>query len=86
MATKEVFRMTIDLGVEDHKRLKTIAALDGRPMRDIIVEALGMFYKAKEHKFNRPNAETRKALNEIKRGEGLVRCESVDDLFKKLGI
>ena len=75
--------MTIDLPIEDHKRLKTIAALNSKPMKDIIVEALGMFYKTQEHI---PNTETRKVLDEIKSGKGLVKCESVDDLFKKLGI
>ena len=52
-------------------------------MKDIIAEALGMFYKTQEHI---PNTETRKVLDEIKSGKGLVKCESVDDLFKKLGI
>ncbi len=86
MTTKSVFRMTIDLPIEDHKRLKTLSALSSKPMRDIIVEALGIFYKIEEKKSNNPNAETRKVLDEIKRGKDLIKCDSVDDLFKKIGI
>lgn len=86
MATKDIFRMTIDLNVEDHKRLKAIAALNGKPMRDVIVEALDAFYKTQQLKSNRPNTETRKTLDEIKAGKGITKCESIEDIFKKLGI
>ena len=33
-----------------------------------------------------PNKETAKAMEETMRGEGLVHCESIDDMFNKLGI
>ena len=110
MAERHLFRMTLDLTIEDHKRLKTMAALSGKSMRDVIVEALERFYKepgvgeisekpasrstsksvkktaTKERKAKMPNTQTRKVLDEIKRGEGLVECKNIDDLFKKLGI
>lgn len=82
-----MFRFTIDLPKEKHKRLKTMAALSGKSMRDIIVEALDVFYKEYSPiAYNEPNAETKKVLDEIKRGEGLIKCENLDELFKKLGI
>ena len=87
METKNTFRFTIDLPKEEHKRLKTMSALSGKSMRDIIVEALNTFYREQEHfSSNNPNAETRKILDEIKRGEGLIECSSLEDLFNKLGI
>lgn len=35
---------------------------------------------------NVPNAETRKAIEDIEAGIGLIRSESLEDLFKELGI
>lgn len=35
---------------------------------------------------NVPNAETEKALRETDRGEGLIECKDVDDLFDKIGV
>ncbi len=83
MATKETFRFTLDLPLEQHKRLKTMAALHGKSMRVIIVEALDKFYA---EELNAPNAETRAAIEEAERGAGIIKCSSKEDLFKKLGI
>ena len=33
-----------------------------------------------------PNKETAKAIEEARKGEGIVRCKDVDDMFDKLGI
>ena len=33
-----------------------------------------------------PNAETQKTFEETDRGEGLVKCKEVDDLFNRLGV
>jgi DNA-damage-inducible protein J len=33
-----------------------------------------------------PNAETRKAIKDTKRGKGVTICKNADDMFKKLGI
>ena len=33
-----------------------------------------------------PNKETAKAIEEARKGEGVVRCKDVDDMFDKLGI
>ncbi len=33
-----------------------------------------------------PNEETVKAINEARKGIGMVVCEDEDDMFKKLGI
>lgn len=33
-----------------------------------------------------PNEETSGAIEEARSGEGIIKCESLEDLFEKLGI
>ena len=75
-------RMTIDMPEEDHKRLKALAAVLGKSMREIIIEWIH------EHLYssNTPNTETLKAIKQIEEGNNLIESENIDDLFKKLGI
>jgi predicted DNA-binding protein len=75
-------RMTIDVPEEDHKRLKALAAILGKSMREIIMEWIH------EHLYssNTPNAETLDAIKQIERGDNLIESDNIDDLFKKLGI
>lgn len=41
MSTKsELSRITIDIPKEDHKRLKALAALEGKSMRELIIESI----------------------------------------------
>lgn len=41
MSTKnDLSRITIDIPKEDHKRLKALAALEGKSMREIIIESI----------------------------------------------
>lgn len=81
-AKSHMSRMTIDVPEEDHKRLKALAAVLGKSMREIVIELIH------EHLYssNTPNAETLKAIKQIERGENLVESDNIDDLFKKLGI
>lgn len=81
-AKSHMSRMTIDVPEEDHKRLKALAAVLGKSMREIIIEWIH------EHLYstNTPNAETLEAIKQIERGENLVESDNIDDLFKKLGI
>jgi type I restriction-modification system DNA methylase subunit len=39
-AKNELSRITIDLRKEDHKRLKALAALEGKSMRELILESI----------------------------------------------
>ncbi len=79
---ENLFRMTIDIPVEDHKRLKALAAIIGTSMRDLVAEWIhGNLYSK-----NSPNAATLKAIDNIEKGKGLVKAKDADDLFKKLGI
>lgn len=44
MEERKTFRLTLDLDFVDHKRLKAWAAARGKPMRDIVVDALKSYY------------------------------------------
>lgn len=83
MSTKsDLSRMTIDLPAEDHKRLKTLAAILGKSMRELVAEWIhGNLYTE-----NSPNAKTMKAIENVEKGTNLVECENEKDFFNKLGL
>jgi predicted DNA-binding protein len=74
--------MTIDLPAEDHKRLKALAAVLGKSMRELVAD----WIHAQLYRSNTPNAQTLEAMQQIERGENLIESDNIDDLFKKLGI
>lgn len=75
-------RMTLDIPSEDHKRLKALAAVLGKSMREIVAEWIhGHLYSE-----NIPNAETMEAIESIEKGKNLVEAKNIEDLFRKLGI
>lgn len=77
-----LFRLTIDIPAEDHKRLKALAAVLGKSMREIISDWIhGNLYSE-----NTPNAATMKAIDNVEKGKDLVEAQDVQDLFRKLGI
>ncbi|MBU6384024.1 MAG: hypothetical protein KGR16_06895 [Verrucomicrobia bacterium] len=81
-AKSNLSRMTIDIPAEDHKRLKALAAVLGKSVREIIVEWIhGNLYSE-----NTSNAETLKAIDNIEKGKDLVEAKDIQDLFRKLGI
>lgn len=75
-------RMTLDIPAEDHRRLKALAALLDKSMREIVATWIhGNLYSE-----NTPNAETLKAIDCIEKGIDLIESKDADDLFRKLGI
>jgi hypothetical protein len=46
-AETKLSRMTIDLSKEEHKKLKAIAALMGKSMRELVIESLQELLKTK---------------------------------------
>ncbi len=84
MSTKNhpLSRMTLDIPAEDHKRLKALAAVLGKSMREIVAEWIhGNLYSE-----NTPNAETLKAIENIEKGKDLIKSKDAEDMFRKLGI
>ncbi len=81
-AKSNLSRMTIDLPIEDHKRLKALAAVLGKSMREIVADWIhGNLYSE-----NVPNAETLRAIENIEKGKDLIESKDAEDLFRRLGI
>lgn len=82
MDKEQTTRLSIELPTKTHKQLKTIAALNGISLKELILSCLD------EHLLstNVPNEETTRVFEETDRGEGLITCKDVDDLFEKLGL
>ena len=86
MATKpETTRILIEIPKPQHKRLKAKAALLGKSMKTLILEALEAMDIC-EKSAHIPNAETKKSLKNIKDGKNLTEYESLEAFFKKMGI
>ena len=74
-------RMTIDMPLEEHKRLKAMAAFLGISIKTLVLSCL------RDHLLggDKPNAETMNAFKETDTGKGLVHCKDFEDFSKKLG-
>jgi hypothetical protein len=77
-----LFRMTVDIPAEDHKRLKALAAVLGKSMREIVSDWIHWNLYSE----NVPNAATLKAIESIEKGKDLIEAKDAQDLFRKLGI
>jgi len=78
----EVSRMTIDIPKTSHKQLKTLSAVLGKSIREIVTESIEDYI----HRVKLPNKKTLKAIKDVENGVGLTKTKNVKDLFKKLGI
>lgn len=78
----ELSRITIDIPKADHKRLKAMAALQEKSMREIVIESIELYIYGS----GKPNKTTIKALKDAKQGKGIVKAKDIEDLFKKMGI
>jgi hypothetical protein len=75
----KMVRTTLDLCVEEHRKLEAIAALKGVSFRELIMECVREKYE------KIPNEETLEAFRQSEAGEGLIEYKSVSDMLKKLG-
>jgi len=91
MSTKnELSRITVDISAQSHKKLKALAAFEGKSMRTIINELidkqLSVKTKIKECPYSHtPNKKTLKSIKDIEEGKGLVKVKNVKEFLKKLG-
>jgi ribosomal 50S subunit-associated protein YjgA (DUF615 family) len=79
---KELSRITIDIPLANHRRLKALAAILGKSMRDIVVDSIEQHLE----KIKVPNKKTLEAIANIEAKKDLVEAKSIEDIFKKLGI
>lgn len=73
-------RMTIDMPLDEHKKLKAMAAFYGISLKELVLICL------RDHLLNEPNEETLKAFKETDEGKGLIRCKDFNDFIDKLGL
>ena len=74
--------MTIDLRQETHKRLKALAALRGKSMREVVEE----FIEDNLYSRNSPNAETLRIMKNVEDKVDLIECKDFEDFCNKLGL
>ena len=79
-------KVSFDIPTVDHKRLKVLAAFEGKSMREILVKIIeqGLDSYQECPKSHEPNVTTKKALEMAKNRTGLEHASSVEELFKKL--
>jgi len=75
-------RLTFELPVVDHKKLKAIAALAGVSLKDLILTCL----KDNLLSENIPNEETIRVFKDTDSGKNLTHYKNAEDLIDKLGL
>lgn len=76
-------RMSIDVPLKDHKRIKMLAAAEGISIREFVVDCIAnKIYPEKE---KHPNKITRKAMGDARKRK-TVKAKDFNDLCKQLGI
>ena len=78
---EDLSRLTIDIPKKIHKRLKAMAALQGKSMRKYISDLITQDMDKKI-----PNKETLKTIAAVEEGKDLVESKNAQELFDKLGI
>ena len=78
----DLSRITIDIPKEHHRKLKALAAILGKSMRELIIESI------EEHlqETRLPSKQTQEAIENIESGKELVEAKNLKDLFDKLDI
>lgn len=76
-------RMSIDVRLKDHKRIKMLAAAEGISIREFVIECITeKIYPEKE---KHPNKTTRKAMENARKGK-TIKAKDFDDICKQLGL
>ncbi len=73
-------KLTINLPIGEHKRLKAAALMMGLSMKDLVIVSFEEFIR------RRPNKVTEKAMRQAETGKGVKKFNSLDDLLKDLGM
>ena len=76
----QIVRYTIDLPKKEHKKISTMASVLGLSMKDLFLISIEEF----AHK--KLNKTTLKAIEETASEKGLHKFDSLEDMFKDLGI
>lgn len=71
-------RVTIEVTEQERHQLKVLAALNKLSVKDFILE------NTIKNKAKKPNKETLKAFDDVKKGKNLTRYNSVQEMFEDL--
>lgn len=78
--SQKLSRLTINLPVSEHKRLKTAASKMDITMTQLVMMSVDDFMKKKLNKV------TEKALRQSKAGKNVKKFDTLEELFEDLGI
>ncbi len=81
MASRTI-RMSIDVPVNDHKRIKALATIKGVTIKEFVIECV----HERIYPENIPNSTTKKAIEDIRKKRKLKNAKNVNELFKELSI
>jgi len=79
---QQMTRMTFDVPITEHKKIKAMAAMMGVSMKEFVLDCV----HAQVSKKKIPNALTRKVLKESDEGKNLVRYSSFEEMIEDLGL
>ncbi len=77
-------RINIEVPNEEHQKLKIIAAAFSTSIKDLVLSAIREKIHSKLDKI--PNEITLQAFKETDTGVGLIKHQSLNDLFQDLGL
>jgi hypothetical protein len=78
---KKTTRMSIDVSLKDHTRIKVLAAAEGLSVREFVIECIN----ERIHPEKKPNAKTRKAMEDARKGK-TIKAKDISEIYKSLGI
>ncbi len=78
---KKTTRMSIDVPLKDHTRIKVLAAAEGVSLKEFVIECI----KERINPEKKPNAKTRKAMDDARKGK-TIKAKDMSELYKQLGI
>ena len=82
----ELSRLSADIPKQYHKKIKSIALLSGKTIREVLMEAIDSIDIECVTSDHIPNAETRRVVEEIERGKNLIKGKEAEKVTKKLGL
>ena len=74
-------RMSIDVPLKDHKRIKIFAAAEGASIREFVIECIHERIYPERH----PNKKTLAAMAAARKGK-TAKAKDFDDLCNQLGL
>ena len=80
--TSKTVRMSIDISIKDHKRIKFIATMKGISIKEFVTE----FLHEKRYQEKVPNKQTQKAIEDLRKKRNLRKAKNINKLFEDLGI